>query len=123
MVNKRRSRGKFLSLSLSLYIYIYIYIYIDFVFTNMCIVNLDQTLLLQAFRDDIKVDIPQMIKWEETKLPEEWELIHEMPPTQIYIYIYIYFFFIIIIIFHSVFFLWVIYMSHKAWVVAGCVFD
>jgi hypothetical protein len=22
-----------------------------------------------------------MIKWEEIKLPEEWELIHEMPPT------------------------------------------
>ena len=41
----------------------------------------DQTLLLQASNDDIRVDIPQMIKWEEVKLPEEWELIHEMPPT------------------------------------------
>ena len=41
----------------------------------------DQTLLLQASSDDIKVDVPQMIKWEDIKLPEEWELIYEMPPS------------------------------------------
>ena len=39
-----------------------------------------QTLLLQASSDDIKVDVSQMIKWEDIKLLEEWELIHEMPP-------------------------------------------
>ena len=26
-----------------------------------------------------------MIKWEEIKLPEEWELIREMPPTKVQI--------------------------------------
>ena len=41
----------------------------------------DQTLLLQASNDDIQVDIPQMIKWDEIKFPKEWELICEMPPT------------------------------------------
>ena len=40
----------------------------------------DKTLLLQASSDDIKVDVSQMIKWEDIKLPEEWELIHDMPP-------------------------------------------
>jgi hypothetical protein len=34
----------------------------------------DQTLLLQASSEDINVNIPKMIKWEDIKLPEEWDL-------------------------------------------------
>jgi hypothetical protein len=45
----------------------------------------DKTLLLQASIDDIQVDIPKMLKWEEIKLPEKWELTLEMPPTKIQI--------------------------------------
>jgi hypothetical protein len=41
----------------------------------------DQTLLLQASREDINVNVPKMIKWEDIKLPEEWNLLNEMPPT------------------------------------------
>ena len=41
----------------------------------------DQTLLLQASREDINVNVPKMIKWEDIKLPEEWDLPNEMPPT------------------------------------------
>ena len=41
----------------------------------------DQTLLLQANREDINVNVPKMIKWEDIKLPEEWNLPNEMPPT------------------------------------------
>jgi hypothetical protein len=41
----------------------------------------DQTLLLQASREDINVNIPKMIKWEDIKLLEEWDLPNEMPPT------------------------------------------
>ena len=45
----------------------------------------DKTLLLQASAEDIQVDIPKMLKWEEIKLHEEWEFTHEMPPTKIQI--------------------------------------
>uniref|UniRef100_A0A2N9H983 Uncharacterized protein n=1 Tax=Fagus sylvatica TaxID=28930 RepID=A0A2N9H983_FAGSY len=41
----------------------------------------DQTLLLQASREDINVSVPKMIKWEDIKLPDEWDLPNEMPPT------------------------------------------
>jgi hypothetical protein len=41
----------------------------------------DQTLLLQASREDINVNVPKMIKWEDIKLPEEWDLPNKMPPT------------------------------------------
>ena len=41
----------------------------------------DQTLLLQASREDINVNVPKMIKCEDIKLPEEWNLPNEMPPT------------------------------------------
>jgi hypothetical protein len=41
----------------------------------------DQTLLLQASREEINVNVPKMIKWEDIKLPEEWNLPNEMPPT------------------------------------------
>jgi hypothetical protein len=40
----------------------------------------DQTLLLQASSEDINVNIPKMIKWEDIKLPDEWDLPNEMPP-------------------------------------------
>ena len=39
----------------------------------------DQTLLLQANREDINVNVPKMIKWEDIKLLEEWNLPNEMP--------------------------------------------
>uniref|UniRef100_A0A2N9HFN7 Uncharacterized protein n=1 Tax=Fagus sylvatica TaxID=28930 RepID=A0A2N9HFN7_FAGSY len=41
----------------------------------------DQTLLLQASREDININVPKMIKWEDIKLPDEWDLPKEMPPT------------------------------------------
>jgi hypothetical protein len=41
----------------------------------------DKTLLLQASNEDIKVDIPKMIKWKDIKFPEECDLPNEMPPT------------------------------------------
>jgi hypothetical protein len=41
----------------------------------------EQTLLLQASREDININVPKMIKWEDIKLPEEWNLPNEMPPT------------------------------------------
>jgi hypothetical protein len=41
----------------------------------------DQTLLLQASSEDINVNIPKMIKWEDIKFPKEWNLPNEMPPT------------------------------------------
>jgi hypothetical protein len=41
----------------------------------------DQTLLLQTSREDINVNVPKMIKWEDIKLPDEWDLPNEMPPT------------------------------------------
>jgi hypothetical protein len=41
----------------------------------------DQTLLLQASKEDINVNIPKMIKWEDIKLLDEWDLPNEMPPT------------------------------------------
>ena len=41
----------------------------------------DQTLLLQASREDINVNVPKMIKWEDIKLPKEWDVPNEMPPT------------------------------------------
>ena len=41
----------------------------------------DQTLLLQASRKDINVNVPKMIKWEDIKLPEEWNFPNEMPLT------------------------------------------
>ena len=41
----------------------------------------DQTLLLQASREDINVNVPKMIKWEDFKLLEEWDLPNEMSPT------------------------------------------
>jgi hypothetical protein len=40
----------------------------------------DQTLLLQASSEDINVNIPKMIKWEDIKLPDEWNLPNDMPP-------------------------------------------
>ena len=40
----------------------------------------DQTLLLQASSEDINVNIPKMIKWEDIKLPDEWDLPNDMPP-------------------------------------------
>ena len=40
----------------------------------------DQTLLPQASSEDINVNIPKMIKWEDIKLPEEWNHPNEMPP-------------------------------------------
>jgi hypothetical protein len=41
----------------------------------------DQTLLLQASREDINVNVPKMIKWEDIKLPKKWNLPNEIPPT------------------------------------------
>jgi hypothetical protein len=41
----------------------------------------DQTLLLQASREKINVNVPKMIKWEDIKFSEEWDLPNEMPPT------------------------------------------
>ena len=41
----------------------------------------NQTLLLQASREDININVPKMIKWEDIKLPDEWDLPKEMPPT------------------------------------------
>ena len=41
----------------------------------------NQTLLLQASREDISINVPTMIKWEDIKLPDEWDLPKEMPPT------------------------------------------
>ena len=41
----------------------------------------DKTLLLQASSEDINVNIPKMIKWEDMKLPDEWDLPSETPPT------------------------------------------
>ena len=41
----------------------------------------EKTLLLQASSEDIKIDIPKMIKWEDIKFPDEWDLPNEMPPT------------------------------------------
>ena len=41
----------------------------------------DQTLLLQANSEDINVNIPKIIKWEDIKFSEEWNLPNEMPPT------------------------------------------
>jgi hypothetical protein len=41
----------------------------------------NQTLLLQASREDININVPKMIKWEDIKLPDEWNLPNEMPPT------------------------------------------
>jgi hypothetical protein len=43
----------------------------------------DQTLLLQASSEDINVNVSKMIKWEDIKLPEEWDLPKEMPPTKL----------------------------------------
>ena len=40
----------------------------------------DQTLLLQASSEDININIPKMIKWEDIKLPDEWDLPNDMPP-------------------------------------------
>jgi hypothetical protein len=41
----------------------------------------DQTLLLQASNEDININVPKMIKWEDIKLPDEWDLPNDMPPT------------------------------------------
>ena len=41
----------------------------------------DQTLLLQASKEDINTNVSKMIKWEDIKLPDEWNLPKEMPPT------------------------------------------
>ena len=31
--------------------------------------------------EDININVPKMIKWEDIKLPDEWDLPKEMPPT------------------------------------------
>jgi hypothetical protein len=43
----------------------------------------DKTLLIQCSTDDVNVQVPQTINWNDVQLPSEWLLQNEMPVSKI----------------------------------------
>ena len=43
----------------------------------------NQTLLIQSHTSNVNVTVPQMIRWSNVKLPQDWYLTTECPPKPI----------------------------------------